>query len=197
MKTIDYIINTPFHRINLALFNQFCIEDGLEASPDLIEYMKYTPWNTNVTIVKQLLGVDSQEDSKILVDWISPFNCDNGASDEPDWYASLFIKVNNFNPSDIKNGDELKILQRSGNQEKTSTFTVGDIYEGGDYYEYFAETRGNSYGLIYDEYKKELYVFCCLNDPFLNATDEWILPEATYDCSNIEIKIVNLGSAEK
>ena len=55
-KSIDYIKNSLPNRINLVLLNQFLEEDGSELSEELISYLKFTPENTNLNILKNFIS---------------------------------------------------------------------------------------------------------------------------------------------
>ena len=61
MKSIDYMNKTLPNDFNWNILYQLLKEDGIELNEIAEEYLKTTPWNTNITIFKQLQHITEQE----------------------------------------------------------------------------------------------------------------------------------------
>ena len=61
MKSIDYMNKTLPNDFNWNILYQLFKEDGIELNEIAEEYLKITPWNTNITIFKQLQHITEQE----------------------------------------------------------------------------------------------------------------------------------------
>ena len=57
MKSIDYMNQTLPNSFNWNILYQLLEEDGIELNEVAEEYLRTTPWNTNIVIFKQLQGI--------------------------------------------------------------------------------------------------------------------------------------------
>lgn len=55
MKTIEYVKKYK-PKISLNVVKTLLIEDGAEITPEIIAYLKTTPWNTNIKVLEALIG---------------------------------------------------------------------------------------------------------------------------------------------
>lgn len=63
MKSIDYMNQTLPNSFNWNILYQLLEEDGIELNEVAEEYLRTTPWNTNMVIFKQLQGItETQEE---------------------------------------------------------------------------------------------------------------------------------------
>lgn len=63
MKSIDYMNQTLPNSFNWNILYQLLEEDGIELNEIAEEYLRTTPWNTNIVIFKQLQGItETQEE---------------------------------------------------------------------------------------------------------------------------------------
>jgi len=63
MKSIDYMNQTLPNSFNWNILYQLLEEDGIELNEVAEEYLRTTPWNTNIVIFKQLQGItETQEE---------------------------------------------------------------------------------------------------------------------------------------
>ena len=63
MKSIDYMNQTLPNSFNWNILYQLLEEDSIELNEVAEEYLRTTPWNTNIVIFKQLQGItETQEE---------------------------------------------------------------------------------------------------------------------------------------
>ena len=63
MKSIDYMNKTLPNDFNWNILYQLFKEDGIELNEIAEDYLRTTPWNTNIVIFKQLQGItETQEE---------------------------------------------------------------------------------------------------------------------------------------
>ena len=62
MKPIDYIYKNLGH-LNMTVLKQLIIDAGETVSEEIYDYLRETPWNTNMAILKQM-GLDIERSKK-------------------------------------------------------------------------------------------------------------------------------------
>jgi hypothetical protein len=70
MKPIDYIYKNLGH-LNMAVLEQLITDAGETVSEEIYNYLKETPWNTNMAILKDM-GLDIERSSGEKKDSIPP-----------------------------------------------------------------------------------------------------------------------------
>ena len=63
-KSFEYMRKTLPNEFNWSILYQLFSEDEIELTEEAENYLRTTPWNTNILIFKQLQGIeDTQEDN--------------------------------------------------------------------------------------------------------------------------------------